>query len=212
MYKKGIYGLVRRCVPEEEQREILKACHDSEYGGHFSGDKIAAKLLQSGLYWPTLFKDAQNIVKECDICQRTGNIWKRNQMPQNAMLEVELFDVWRIDFMGLFPPSFRKHYILIAVDYVSKWVEVVPLPTSDAKVVVNFLKNYIFSRFGVPRALISDEGTHLLNKLMKNLLRKYNMNHKITTPYHPQASGQVEVSNRQIKQILEKIVSASQKD
>ena len=120
-------------------------------------------------------------------------------MPQKGMLEVELFDVWGIDFMGPFPPSFGKNYILVVVDYVSKWVEVVALPSNDARVVVNFLKQNIFSRFGVPRALISDEGTHFLNKLMENLLKKYNVKHKIATPYHPQTSGQVEVSNRQIK-------------
>ncbi|XP_050889297.1 uncharacterized protein LOC127094515 [Lathyrus oleraceus] len=103
-------------------------------------------------------------------------------MPQNDMLEVELFDVWGIDFMGPFPPSFGKNYILVAIDYVSKWVEVVAFPTNDSKVVVTFLKNNIFSRFGVPRALISDEGTHFLNKLMENLLKKYNVKHKIATP------------------------------
>ncbi|XP_058724967.1 uncharacterized protein LOC131596352 [Vicia villosa] len=206
LYKRGINGLVRRCVPEEEQRDVLKACHDLDYGGHFSGDRTTAKVLQSGLYWLTLFKDAHHVVRECDRCQRTGNISKRNQMPQNAMFEVELFDLWGIDFMGPFPPSFGKNYILVAVDYVSKWVEVVVFPTNDAKVVVNFLKHNIFSRFGVPRALVSDEGTHFLNKLMENLLRKYNVKHKIATPYHPQASGQVEVSNRKIKQVLEKTV------
>ncbi|XP_050897018.1 uncharacterized protein LOC127103818 [Lathyrus oleraceus] len=210
LYKKGVDGLVRRCVPEEEQRDVLKACHNSDYGGHFSG--TAAKVLQSGLYWPTLFKDAQQVIKECDKCQRMGNISKRNQMPQNPMLEVELFDVWGVDFMGPFPPSFGKNYISVAVDYVSKWVKAVALPTNDAKVVVKFLKENIFVRFGVPRALISDEGTHFLNHLMEKLLLKYNVKHRIATPYHPQTSGQVEVSNRQLKQILEKMVNASHKD
>ncbi|XP_058758788.1 uncharacterized protein LOC131632039 [Vicia villosa] len=212
LYKRGVDGLIRRCVPEEEQKDVLRACHDSEYGGHFSGDRTASKVLQSGLYWPSLFKDSQEMVKECDKCQRTGNISKRNQMPQNFMLEVELFDVWGIDFMGPFPPSFGKNYILVAVDYVSKWVEAVALPTNDAKVVVKFLRENIFARFGVPRALISDEGTHFLNHLMEKLLQKYNVKHRIATPYHPQTSGQVEVSNRQLKQILEKTVSSSRKD
>lgn len=103
-------------------------------------------------------------------------------MPQNAMLEVELFGVWGIDFMGPFLPSFGKNYILVAVDYVSKWVEVVALPINDAKVVVKFQQTNIFSRFGVPRALISDEGTYFLNHLMENLLRKYNVKQKISTP------------------------------
>ncbi|XP_050920322.1 uncharacterized protein LOC127137959 [Lathyrus oleraceus] len=141
-----------------------------------------------------------------------GNISKRNQMPQNPMLEVELFDVWGINFMGPFPPSFGRNYILVAVDYVSKWVEAVALPTNDAKVVVKFLKENIFVSFGVPRALISDEGTHFLNHLMEKLLLKYNVKHRIATSYHPQTSGQVEVSNRQLKQILEKTVNSSRKD
>ncbi|XP_058746143.1 uncharacterized protein LOC131619017 [Vicia villosa] len=212
LYKRGVDGLIRRCVPENEQEEVLKACHASDYGGHFSGDRTAAKILQSGLYWPTMFKNAQEFVRHCDKCQRTGNISKRNQMPQNSMLEVELFDVWGIDFMGPFPPSFGKNYILVAVDYVSKWVEAVALPSNDAKVVVKFLKENIFARFGVPRALISDEGTHFLNHLMERLLQKYNVKHKIATAYHPQTSGQVEVSNRQLKQILEKTVNSSRKD
>lgn len=123
-----------------------------------------------------------------------------------------MFDVWGIEFMGPFPTSFGKNYHLVAIDYVSKWVEAVALPTNDSKVVVTFLKNNIFSRFWVPRALISDEGTHFLNKMMENLLKKYNVKHKIAIPYHPQMRGQVEVSNRQIKQILEKTMCASRKD
>lgn len=91
--------------------------------------------------------------------------------------------------MGLFPPLFGKNYILVAVDYVFKWVEVVALATNVAKVVVKFLKTNIFVRFGVPRALISDEATDFLNLLMENLLRKYNVKHNIATPYHPQTSG-----------------------
>lgn len=78
LYKKGIDGLARRCVLDEEQRDVLKACHDSKYGGYFSGDRTASKVLQFGLYLLTLFKDAQGIMNECDICQRTGNISKRN--------------------------------------------------------------------------------------------------------------------------------------
>lgn len=167
------------------KRDVLKACHDSDYGGHFSGDRTAAKVLKSGLYWPTLFKDAQQVIKECDKCQRMGNISKRNQMPQNPMLEVELFDVWGVDFIGPFPPSFGKNYILVAMDYVSKWVEAIALPTNDAKVVVKFLKENIFVRFGVPKTLISDEGTHFLNHIMEKLLLKYNVKHRIATLYHP---------------------------
>ena len=91
-------------------------------------------------------------------------------MPQNYILECEVFDVWGIDFMGPFPPSFGNKYILVAVDYVSKWVEAQALPTNDARVVVKFLKK-IFCRFGMPRAIISDRGTHFCNSQIEKILK-----------------------------------------
>ncbi|XP_057448007.1 uncharacterized protein LOC130739655 [Lotus japonicus] len=124
----------------------------------------------------------------------------------------DLFDVWGIDFMGPFPPSFGCQYILVAVDYVSKWVEAAALSTNDSKVVVAFLKKNIFTRFGVPRAIISDGGTHFCNRAFESLLEKYGVKHKVSTPYHPQTSGQVEISNRELKRILEKVVDSSRKD
>lgn len=133
-------------------------------------------------------------------------------MPLQNILAVELFDVWGIDFMGPFPYSNGHIYILVAVDYVSKWIEAIALPTNDAKIVVSFVKKHIFTRFGTPRVLISDGGTHFCNKLLKNVLAKYGVRHKVATAYHPQTSGQVEVSNREVKQILEKTVSANRKD
>ncbi|XP_060972185.1 uncharacterized protein LOC133038143 [Cannabis sativa] len=125
-------------------------------------------------------------------------------MPLNCILEVELFDVWGIDFMGPFPPSFGNLYILVVVDYVSNWVEAIASPTNDAKVVMKFLHRNVFTRFGTPRALISDEGTHFVNKVLAAFLAKYSVKHKIATAYHPQTNGQAEISNREIKGILEK--------
>ncbi|XP_015947359.1 uncharacterized protein LOC107472347 [Arachis duranensis] len=92
----------------------------------------------------------------------------------------------------------------VAVDYVSKWVEAVALPTNDAKVVMSFLQRYVFSRFGVPRTLISDGRSHFCNRQLDSLLQRYGVRHKVATPYHPQTSGQVEVSNRELKRIQEK--------
>jgi len=106
-------------------------------------------------------------------------------MPLNNILEVELFDVWRIDFMGPFPFSFSNQYILVAVDYVSKWIEAVALPSNDARVVIKFLKKNIFIQFGTPRAIISDGGKHFCNHQFKTLLLKYGVKHHVLTPYHP---------------------------
>ncbi|KAL8092096.1 hypothetical protein AgCh_034400 [Apium graveolens] len=98
------------------------------------------------------------------------------------------------------------------VDYVSKWVEVKVLPTSDAKVVLNFLHKQIFTRFGTPRVIISDEGSHSCNRKFTAMMQRYNMNHRIATSYHPQKNGQDEVSNIEIKCILEKVVCPSRND
>ena len=83
-------------------------------------------------------------------------------MPQQPMLFYEVFDVWGIDFMGPFLVSFGFVYILLAVDYVSKWVEAKATRTNDAKVVVDFVRSNMFCRFGVPRAIVNDQGTHFL--------------------------------------------------
>ena len=105
---------------------ILSHCHTLAYGGHFRGNRTTTKVLQSGFYWPTLFKDAHQFVSTCDKCQRMGSISKRDEPPLQPILEVELFDIWGMDFMGPFPSSFSNLYILLVVDYVSKWVEAIP--------------------------------------------------------------------------------------
>nr|GFC52846.1 reverse transcriptase domain-containing protein [Tanacetum cinerariifolium] len=108
-----------------------------------------------------------------------------------------------IDFMGPFPSSKRNKYILVAVDYLSKWVEAKALPTNDARVVVKFLKS-LFSRFGTLKTIISDRGTHFCNDQFSRVMAKYGVTHRLSTAYHPQTSGQVDVTNRGLKRILER--------
>jgi hypothetical protein len=172
LFKVGQDGVIRRCVDEEESQSIMWHCHSAPYGGHHSGPRTAAKVLQSGFFWPTLFKDCVEFVKRCDNCQRSGNVSRRNEMPLNGMLEVEPFDCWGIDFMGPFPSLKSNLHILVCVDYVTKWVEAIACPANDAHTVVKFIKNNIFTRFGVPRVLISDGGKHFCNKYLDNLLEK----------------------------------------
>ncbi|RVW31008.1 hypothetical protein CK203_100673 [Vitis vinifera] len=159
--------IIRKCVPEEEQQGILSHCHENACGGHFASQKTAMKVLQSGFTWPSLFKDA-HIMCRSVIDAKGSEANKKNQMPMNPILIVDLFDVWGIDFMGPFPMSFGNSYILVGVDYVSKWVEAIP--------------------------------------------SKYGVKHKVATPYHPQTSGQVELANREIKNILMKVVITSRRD
>nr|GFA29198.1 reverse transcriptase domain-containing protein [Tanacetum cinerariifolium] len=163
----------------QEAVDILTACHSGPIGGHYSANYTAKK--------------------------RQGKISQRDEMPQNAIQVCEIFDVWGRDFMGPFPNSKGNKYILVAVDYLSKWVEAKALPTNDARVVVKFLKS-VFFRFGTPKAIISDHGTHFCNDQFAKVMSKYGVTHHLSTAYHPQTSSQVEVTNRGLKRILERTV------
>ena len=178
LYRHCADQVIRRCVPEDEMVSILNHCHTLPCGGHFGGQRTTAKVLQSGFYWPSLFKDAHQFVSTCDKCQRMGSISRKDEPLMHTILEVELFDLWGMDFMGPSPPPppppfFNNLYILLAVDYVSKWVEAIPTRTNDASVVAQFLHSHIFSRFGTPRPLITDNGTHFCNNMIDKVLHKY---------------------------------------
>nr|GEX31421.1 reverse transcriptase domain-containing protein [Tanacetum cinerariifolium] len=146
-------------------------------GGHHGANFTAKKVFDAGFFWPTIYRVAHNLVKSCDICQRQGKISQMDEMPQNVIQVCKIFDVW----------------------------EAKALPINDARVVVQFLK-YLFARFGTPRAIISDRGTYFCNDKFAKVMSKYEVTHRLTTAYHPQTSGQVEVSNRGLKRILERTV------
>ncbi|GJS72955.1 reverse transcriptase domain-containing protein [Tanacetum coccineum] len=172
-------------------------------------------------FWdgPFLFKIcADQVIRRCvhgkealDILEACHNGPTRGHHGANLTAKkvfdavCEIFDVWGIDFMGPFPSSRGNKYILVAVDYLSKWVEAKALPTNDAQVVCKFLKS-LFARFGAPHAIISDHGTHFCNDQFAKFMLKYGVTHRLSTAYHPQTSGQFEVSNRGLKRILERTV------
>ena len=114
-----------------------------------------------------------------------GNISKRNEMPLQGILGVQIFDVWEIDFMGPFPSSFGNLYILLAMDYVSKWVEAIACPINDSSIVVRFIQRNILSIFGAPRTIISDEGSNFANKVFAKLMSRYGIRQVMGLTYHP---------------------------
>jgi len=108
LLKIGVDNLLRRCVTKEEANSILWHCHNSPCREHYSGDKATSKVLQSGFFWPTLFKDAHEHATQSDQCQRMGGISRRNEMPFQNIMEVKIFDCWGIDFVGPLPSSFEN--------------------------------------------------------------------------------------------------------
>nr|GEY79364.1 reverse transcriptase domain-containing protein [Tanacetum cinerariifolium] len=169
--------VIRRCVDGQEAIDIVKACPYRPTGGNHGLNYTAKK-------------------------ERFHNEMRCHKIPSKF---VKFFYVWGIDFMGPFPSSRGNKYILVAVDYLSKSVEAKALPTNDARVVCKFLKN-LFARFRTPRAIINDRGTHFCNDQFAKVMLKFDVTHHLANPYHPQTSGQVEVSNRGLKRILERTV------
>nr|GEY72401.1 reverse transcriptase domain-containing protein [Tanacetum cinerariifolium] len=206
MYDASDFAIViRRCVHGQEAIDILKACYNGPTEGHHGPNYTAKKVFDSDFYWLTIYHDTHDLVKSCDACQRQGKISQRDEMPQNSIQVCEIFNIWGIDFMGLFPSSRGNKYILVAVDYLSKWVEAKALPTNDTRVVCKFLKS-LFSRFGTPHVIIGDRGTHFCNDQFTKVMLKYGVTHRLATAYHPQTSGQEEVSNHGLKRILERTI------
>ncbi|GKD92277.1 reverse transcriptase domain-containing protein [Tanacetum coccineum] len=117
------FHVISRCVHGQEAIDILTACHNEPTRGHHGANYTAKKVFESGFYWPTIYRDAHDMVKSCDSCQRQGKISQKDEMPQNTIQVCEIFDVWGIDFMGPFPSSRGNKYILMSVDYLYKWVK-----------------------------------------------------------------------------------------
>ncbi|GJS59988.1 reverse transcriptase domain-containing protein [Tanacetum coccineum] len=172
LFKTCADQIIQRCVDGKESFEILEACHSGPTGGHYGANFTAKKIFDAGFYWPTIYKDAFELIKSCDACQRQGKISQRDEMPQNAIQVCEIFDLWGIDFMGPLPIVRVTKYLLVACDYLFKWVE----------------------------AKSASPPTMLRIRVMS----KYGVTHRLSTPYHPQTSGQVEVTNRGLKRILER--------
>ena len=164
---------------------VIEAYHSSPVGGHHSCIRTAHKILQCCYYLPTIHQDAYEFTKACDRCQRDGGVSRLLENPLHDILVIELFDVWGIELLGPFVSCHGMKYILVAVHYVSKWVEPIPLANNEGMSVTAFMKKKIFSRFGTPRAIISNGVSHFWTKLFMGLLEKYGVRHNVDTPYNP---------------------------
>jgi hypothetical protein len=160
--------IIHRCVREDKVAEILRICHDGPCGGHFSDKRTSYKVLHSGYYWPSIFKDAVKYVRSCDSFQRIGRPTSTNEIPLGAQVMIEPFEKWALEFVGpISPMSHKKNYILVCTNYVTKWVEAKALCRATENFVVKFIYEDIFTHFGVPGEIITDQGTQFTSTLMK---------------------------------------------
>ncbi|MCO5603819.1 hypothetical protein L7F22_057972 [Adiantum nelumboides] len=215
LYRRGKDDQLRMCTTEEEYIPILEQAHSRQAGGHFSADKTAKAILVASIWWPTLFMDAEEFVKRCDDCQRTKTPRGQDDMPLRPMMGTRAFAKWGIDFVGLIAPlAYRMHAqsIIVAIAYLTKGVEAKDKAKNDAKTTAQFLCENILTRYGLPIEIVSDKGTQFINEVIEFLLDEFMVIHWKSAPYHPQANGQAESTNKILVTVLTKIVSDSRGD
>ena len=176
---------------------------------------MAKLILWSGLWWPTLHMDALEFVKRCEQCQCTKPPVARQEMLLRPIMATRAFAKWGMYFVGPIKPLARHthaEYIIVATDYLTKWVEAKATVKNDARTTAKFLYENVFTRHGLPIEIVSDQGVHFINEVIEFLLAEFMILHRRSAPYHPQANGQAESTNKTLCTALTKIVSDSRTD
>ena len=207
LYQRGKDSVCRRVPSSKEIPKIIQGLHDEACGGHFSHELTTKKILQAGYVWPSLHLDVQYWCKSCHVYQVNGN--KRLMHgPCQPVIADGPFEKWGIDAMGPLPRSKNgKVYILVAIDYMTKWVEAQSVPRVIEKTVSRFVYSHICCHFGAPREIISDNGPGFREGgFLTNVCKELNTIHKHSTPYYPQSNGAVEKANGIIAGIIRKVV------
>jgi len=206
LYRHGVDTVLRRCLTHEAKM-VLNDCHSSACEGHQSGYATAQKFLQAGYFWPTMFKDCITAVRSFHACQIFDSKTRRPPAPLQPIVVVGPFAKWGIDFMTCNPTSTGGHgYIIVAVDYFTKWDEVMPTLDNTGETAALFFFNHVVARFGIPQAIVTDHGSHFRNHMMAKLATKLGLSHNSSTPYYPQANGQVEATNKVLKRMLQRMI------
>lgn len=214
LYKMGPNQVLRRCVLEEEIQGVLREAQEGPVGGHMGPDTTARKVLLAGLWWPTLHNDAREWVTSCDTCQRVGRPLKRDFMPLNPSNAQELFERWGLDFIGPLKPSRarRCEYIVVATDYLTKWVKARALLDNSTVITAKFIYEQIITRYGIPIQLTSDRGGRFVNHVIRLLTTEFKIFYSLSSPYYLRMNGQAEATNKIIVSLIYKSCGVEKDD
>ena len=181
----------------------MRKVHEGIYGNHSGLRSLVHKLVRVGYYWPTMQKDVEAYVKTCDKCQRFSNIIRQPTEKLTSMTALWPFAQWGLDIMGPFLTTMRQlKFLVVEIDYFIKWVEAEALATIIEKNVWSFVWRCIVCRFGIPRVLVSDNRKQFDNDSFQDFCSQLGIRNHYSSPTHPQANGQVEVTNRSLLKII----------
>lgn len=197
------FGKLYRVIKKDELPALLYMMHNDPTSGHFSTDAMFQKI-KKRFYWPQYYDDIRNYAESCDSCQRRGRS-KSNNLLHPIPVHSPFYQIG-IDFVGPLPRTQRgKKYIIVAMDYLTKWPEARAVSEATAESASQFIYEQIICQHGCPQIILSDRGTHFNNNMVKRLTEKFKINHLLSTPYHPQTNGLVERFNRTLCESLAKL-------
>ena len=169
---------------------LLREVHEGICGNHIGARALAGTVLRQGYYWPTILKDVTDLVKKCRICQEQAKISRLASEPLTSITSPWPFQEWGLDILGPLPLGKGQcKFIIVAVDYFTKWAEAEPLATITEKKICNFVWRAIICRFGIPRALVSDNGKQFVNTKFRDFYTELGIKNYYSSPAHPQWSG-----------------------
>ncbi|WJX23763.1 hypothetical protein P8452_12952 [Trifolium repens] len=206
--KRNFDMVLLRCVDRHEADMLMHEVHEGSFGTHSNGHAMAKKMLIAGYYWMTMESDCCKHVKRYHKCQIYADKIHVPPTLLNVLSSPWSFSMWGIDMIGMIEPkaSNGHRFILVAIDYFTKWVEAASYANVTRQVVVRFIKNHLICRYGVPSKIITDNGSNLNNKMMKELCKDFKIEHHNSSPYRPKMNGAVEAANKNIKKIIQKMV------
>jgi len=205
LYRRGYSLPLLKCLSATEIEYVLKEIHEGVCGSHSGGRMLAHKAVRAGYYWPTMNQESMEMVRRCDKCQKFTKLQTKPPAKLSSVSSPWPFSQWGVNIVGPMPIGKGNcRFLVVAVDYFTKWAEAGPLMTITTGAIKNFLWKAIICRFGIPYALITDNGTQFDCKPFQEWCDELKIRHFFSSVYHSQSNGQVEATNKTLVKILKK--------
>ncbi|GJU81869.1 reverse transcriptase domain-containing protein [Tanacetum coccineum] len=199
LFKKGYLVPMLRCVGPLQANYVIREIHMGSCEMHIGARSVVAKAIRQGYYWPTMHRDTINVTQKCDSCQVHAPVPRRPKTLMTSIMAPWQFYQWGMDILGPLPQAFEKlKFVIVAIDYFTKWIEAKPLARITGKDVKRFVWDNIVCRFGLPRVMVTDNETQFVNDPFKGWCESLNIKQMNTAVAHPQANGLVERANKSL--------------
>jgi ribonuclease HI len=209
LYYRTIDGVLLKCLSSDQAKVVMGEVHEGICGTHQSAHKMKWLLRIVGYFWPTMLEDCFRYYKGCRDCQQFGSIQRAPASAMNPIIKPWPFRGWGIDMIGqINPPSSKGHkYILVVTDYFTKWVEAVPLKKVDSGDAIQFVKEHIIYRFGLPQTITTDQGSIFVSDEFVHFMDSMGIRLLNSSPYYAQANGQAEASNKSLIKLIKRKIA-----